>query len=126
MPSLTQQQRTRHAERWNTPRRRATKTYPTVPQVHQQPEPEQENNLEKGSVGELLKGCIPTDSKNCLFILITVVYLIIGVIHFGETGDTSMLTQLLYTAGAYVGLPQVKGFLPWGKGRHSPRAPTGE
>jgi len=42
---------------------------------------------------------------------VAVVYLIIGVIHFCYTGDTSMLTTLLASAGAYVGLPEVKAAL---------------
>jgi len=44
-----------------------------------------------------------------------VIYLIIGLIHFGGTGDTSMLTTLLtYTAG-YVGLAEVKPLFSRGR-----------
>jgi hypothetical protein len=39
-----------------------------------------------------------------------VTYLIIAVIHFGFTEDTSMLMSLLPYVAAYVGLTEVKPF----------------
>jgi len=70
---------------------------------------------EDANVGKRLKGCLPTDFKSSLFALVVVVHLIIGVIHFGETGDTSMLVQLLYTVGTYVGLSEGKALFSKGK-----------
>lgn len=107
MTFLTQQ-RTRGAERRNTPRRRANKAHLAVSQVHQQPKPKQTRNQEDTTVKERLKGCLPTDTRTFLFALVAIVYLIAGIIHFfGWTGDTSMLTSLLEIVGGYKGLTEV-------------------
>jgi len=102
-------------ERSKTPTTRARNAHSQVSQVHQQPEPEQERNQEDASIGKRLKRCLPTDLKSFLFALVVVVYLIIGVIHFGETGDPSMLAPLLYTVGAYAGLSEGKALFSRGK-----------
>lgn len=57
---------------------------------------------------EIFINWLPTDTKTFLFALVIVIDLMIGVIHFGKTGDTSMVMSLLGYAAAYVGLSEVK------------------
>ena len=52
----------------------------------------------------------PVDLKELLFVLVAVVCLIIGVIHFFRTGDTTMLIEVLSSVGAYAGLKELKDF----------------
>jgi hypothetical protein len=103
--------------RSNTPTTRSRNTRPQVLQVHQQTKHEQESNQEDISIGKGLNNCLPIDPKSFLFVLVAVVYLIIGVIHFAQTGDTSMLTTLLGYAGGYIGLEKVTPLFSRGKER---------
>ncbi|SRR6266566_4090079 len=100
--------------RSNTPTTRGRNARPQVLQIHQQTEHEQESNQEDISIGKGLNNCLPIDPKSFLFVLVAVVYLIIGIIHFCYTGDTNMLTTLLASAGAYVGIPEVKALISRG------------
>lgn len=47
------------------------------------------------------------DYKGCLFFIIIIVDLTIGVISFWKTGSTAMLYTLLPYGAVYAGLPQV-------------------
>ncbi len=67
------------------------------------------------SFKETLICWLPTDSNTLLFELVAVIYLVIGLIQFSHTGETSMLTTLLTYVGAYVGLAEVKPIFSRGK-----------
>lgn len=93
-------------------------TLPRELMEEQQPRPEQENDQSSEKLRERLQNCIPDDPKSCLFTLVAVVCLVVGVIQFSHTGDTSMLATLLASVGMYVGLPKVKATLgSWRKER---------
>src|SRR5947209_5780829 len=53
-----------------------------------------------------LKSWLPIDHKTFLFVVIALTNLVIGVIHFVQTGDVSMVMTLLTYAAAYVGLKE--------------------
>jgi hypothetical protein len=71
------------------------------------------------SFQETVISWLPTDSNTFLFELVVVIYLIIAVIHFGLTGDTSMLVTLLPYMAAYKGLTEVKPLLSKTKNEES-------
>lgn len=83
-----------HAYEQHTP---LSKTHPTV-QVQE-------------SFKKIFISWLPKDSNTFLFELVVVIYLTISVIHFGLTGDTSMLVTLLPYVAAYKGLTEVKPLL---------------
>lgn len=58
---------------------------------------------------------VPTDAKTALFMLVVISNLIIGVIHFVQTGDTATVMAVLGYAAAYVGLTEVTPFFARGK-----------
>lgn len=64
------------------------------------------------SFKETLISWLPTDSNTFLFEIVVMTYLIIGVVHFSHTGDTSMLTTLLECVAAYVGVKQITPLIP--------------
>lgn len=67
------------------------------------------------SFKETLINWLPPDSNTFLFELVAVIYLVVGILHFSRTGDTSMLTTLLTYVGAYIGLAEVKPLFSRGK-----------
>lgn len=42
-----------------------------------------------------------------MFTLVVLIYLVIAVIHYFQTGDSSMLTTLLTGVGVYVGAKEI-------------------
>jgi hypothetical protein len=65
------------------------------------------------SFKETLINWLPTDANTFLFELVAVIYLVVGILHFSRTGDTSMLTTLLTYVGAFIGLAEVKPLVSW-------------
>ncbi len=63
------------------------------------------------SLKKIIIGWLPKDSNTFLFELVVVIYLVIGLIHFSRTGETSMLSTLLTYVGTYVGVAEVKPLL---------------
>jgi len=52
-----------------------------------------------------------------LFEIVALVYLVVAVVHFIQTGDTSMFPMLLGYVAAYVGLTEIALLFPRGKKR---------
>ncbi len=68
-------------------------------------------HLDNGIFKEIAISWLPTGPRAILFVVIMLVCLVVSIIHFALSGDTSMLTQLLICASAYAGLPEVKASL---------------
>ena len=54
------------------------------------------------------KHLLPADHKECLFSVIALTYLVIGVVNFFHPGDTSMMNIIISIGGAYVGVKVVE------------------
>ena len=83
---------------------------------HAEAQQKHEPNQAQRSLQETLINWLPTDPNTFLFELVVVTYLMVAVIHFSFTGDTSMLMTLLPYIAAYVGLSEVKPLFSRGKG----------
>jgi len=83
---------------------------------HAEAQQKREPDQAQRSLKETLINWLPRDPKTFLFELVVMTYLIVAVIHFSFTGDTSMLMTLLPYIAAYVGLYEVKPLFSRGKG----------
>jgi hypothetical protein len=83
---------------------------------HAEAQQKHEPDQAQRSLKETLINWLPRDPNTFLFELVVVTYLIVAVIHFIFTGDTSMLMTLLPYIAAYVGFSEVKPLFSRRKG----------
>lgn len=61
------------------------------------------NVLSTDNYIDLVKRLLPSEHKSCLFTVVALAHLIVGIIRFAQTGDIGMLNTLLYIVATYVG-----------------------
>lgn len=55
---------------------------------------------------------LPPDHKSLVFTAMALAHLVVGIIHFSQTGDASMVSASLYVGAGYVGISEGMKKLP--------------